>query len=144
MDLDSIIKELSSEDVELSKKCTSISKSLYIYKKQLKFEITSYYFSGIISGTFSMISFIEKLDFLLTNTSPDQRELGVRVFADVLGEIPTDLLNTQQVELISTFFISKLKDHHKVRTVNSLNIVIANIFLGYTTYNKRFNIHCSV
>lgn len=104
----------------------------------------SYDFSGIISGTFSMVSFIQKLDFLLTNTSPDQRELGVRVFADVLGELPTNLLNTQQVELISTFFISKLKDHHKVRTVNSLNMVIANIFLGYTTYNKRFNIHCSV
>lgn len=75
-----------------------------------------------------MVSFIEKLDFLLTNTSPDQRELGVRIFADVLEEIPSDLLNAQQVELISTFFINKLKDHHKVRNMISQAVAIASIF----------------
>lgn len=64
-----------------------------------------------------MVTFIEKLDSLLTNVSPDKRELGVKIFALVLEQIPTDLLNAQQVELISTFFINKLKDHHKVMNV---------------------------
>lgn len=75
-------------------------------------------FLGVISGSLPMVTLIEKLDFLLTNTSPDERELGLKIFAEVLERVPTDLLNAQQVELISTFFINKFKDHHKVIVCN--------------------------
>lgn len=65
-------------------------------------------------GNLHVVNLIEKLDYLLTNVSAESRNLGVNVLAEVLSNVPSDSLNPQEVEVISSFLISKLKDHHQV------------------------------
>lgn len=60
---------------------------------------------------------IEQLGGLLINTSVEKRELGVLVLTEVLKSLPTSFLNLQQCEVISTFFVDKLKDHHQVNEI---------------------------
>lgn len=63
-----------------------------------------------------MLNLIEKLDFLLTNNLSEKRELGLNVLCQIFEKLPMDFLSPQQVEVISIFFINKLKDHHQVLT----------------------------
>ncbi|CAH1154680.1 unnamed protein product [Phaedon cochleariae] len=65
-------------------------------------------------GDLTVLSLIENLGSLLTDTSATKRELGIAVLSEVLNKIPSNCLNAQELSVISSFYAEKLKDLHQV------------------------------
>lgn len=71
-------------------------------------------FSDIIAKKLDLTGFVEACGPFLTSTNVDIRAKAMRLLSSTLVNLPTDLLNSVQLNFISTFYCDRLKDHHSV------------------------------
>ncbi|XP_073846096.1 MMS19 nucleotide excision repair protein [Musca autumnalis] len=68
----------------------------------------------IENKTYDVVKLCESLQFCLTSSSVEKRVQGTLLYSRVLGLLPNDHLNAEQVEVLSNFYAARLKDHHNV------------------------------
>lgn len=61
-----------------------------------------------------MFQVIEQLGGFLTSKDVNIRENGVKSLTIILDKINKSYLNEQEVELLSSFYCERLKDHHSI------------------------------
>ncbi|XP_076255143.1 MMS19 nucleotide excision repair protein [Rhynchophorus ferrugineus] len=79
---------------------------------QISKEITR----DIKCNTLSIVNLIEHLRCLLLNNLYTRREMGVLILCEVLKGLETNMINTEYIDVLSSYFAEKLKDHHQVAT----------------------------
>lgn len=72
------------------------------------------YFSDIVGKRLDLTGFVEALGPFLTSSDVETRVKAMRLLSSTLVNLPTDLLNSVQLNFISTFYCDRLKDHHSV------------------------------
>ncbi|KAL7727200.1 hypothetical protein ACLKA6_004464 [Drosophila palustris] len=65
-------------------------------------------------GAYNISDLAEQLGFALTSTDTEQRVAGTNLLSAVLNALPADLLNSKQLEFLTTFYTDRLRDHHNV------------------------------
>jgi len=73
-----------------------------------------FFLADILSGALTLVKFVEQLDGVLTDLSPDIRKRGTQVLSDILQGLPTNFLSEEELNFISTFYSFRLKDQHEV------------------------------
>lgn len=75
-----------------------------------------FYFSAIASKELTILQLIENLQSDLLHQQATHRCKTVSTVATILEQLVPELkgLNEKEVELITEFFCSKLKDHHSI------------------------------
>ncbi|KAG5892829.1 hypothetical protein JTB14_032423 [Gonioctena quinquepunctata] len=68
----------------------------------------------IKNNRLSILNLIEQLGDLLTNQSPSKRELGIAILSEVLNNLQSNLLTSQQLQTLASFYAVRFKDHHQV------------------------------
>lgn len=86
-----------------------------MFEFYLKFLIIVF-FSVITSRTLSLLQLVEALQQDLLHEQASHRCKTVRALASVLEELSPELKGTseKEIEVITEFFCSKLKDHHSL------------------------------
>ncbi|XP_057321632.1 MMS19 nucleotide excision repair protein [Microplitis mediator] len=84
-----------NNDSKLNKICTDIAKD-------------------IENGKIKLFQVIEQLGGFLTSKDVNIRENGIKSVTIILDKINKNYLNEQEVELLSSFYCDRLKDHHSV------------------------------
>lgn len=57
---------------------------------------------------------VERLSGVLTDINPEIRARGMSFFSKVLFFLPKDYLTEAQLKFISSFYVDRLKDNHRV------------------------------
>ncbi|XP_074095727.1 MMS19 nucleotide excision repair protein [Cotesia typhae] len=70
--------------------------------------------NDIENGQIKLFQIIEHLGVFLTNTDVHTRENGIKTLSLILDNIDKNYLNEQEVELLSTFYCERFKDHHSI------------------------------
>lgn len=71
-------------------------------------------FLGLKSKTYDISQLVEALGIALTSTVTPKRALGTRFLSTCLEKLPSNLLNTTQIDFMAEFYCDRLKDHHTV------------------------------
>ncbi|CAG5075487.1 Similar to mms19: MMS19 nucleotide excision repair protein homolog (Xenopus laevis) [Cotesia congregata] len=70
--------------------------------------------NDIENGQIKLFQIIEQLGVFLTNADVNIRENGIKTLSLILDNIDKNYLNEQEVELLSTFYCERFKDHHSI------------------------------
>lgn len=70
--------------------------------------------ANVVKGIYDVSYVVEQMGFALTSTTVEQRIKGTQLLSLVLEQLPKDYLNSKQMELLTTFYTDRLKDHHSV------------------------------
>ncbi|XP_063979262.1 MMS19 nucleotide excision repair protein homolog [Diachasmimorpha longicaudata] len=70
--------------------------------------------SDIFAGSTKLCEVVEQLGEFLTSTDVSLRENGVRSLSTIIQKLPPDFLTHQEVDLLTSFYCDRLKDHHSV------------------------------
>lgn len=68
----------------------------------------------MISGEVKLLSVVESMQEVLTSQDVTTREHGVDFLSWVLTEIPVNLLTDRELNVILSFYLDRLKDHHNL------------------------------
>ncbi|KAK7867176.1 hypothetical protein R5R35_008373 [Gryllus longicercus] len=71
--------------------------------------------TDVICSKLKLVTLVERLGGVLTDTNPDIRRRGTEVLAEVLQSLPKDFLNETELNYISAFFVDRLIDHYLVQ-----------------------------
>lgn len=85
-----------------------------------------FFLLDIVGKRLDLTEFVETLGPFLTSTNVDLRSKAMLLLSSTLVNLPTDLLNSVQLNFISTFYCDRLKDHHSV-VPNTLTGIVALI-----------------
>ncbi|XP_014255509.1 MMS19 nucleotide excision repair protein homolog [Cimex lectularius] len=77
-------------------------------------DIKSVVVDDVSSGKSTVLSLVESLEPYLVNKNELKRLKGTSFLSDVLQEISQDLLNEDEVKVLTAFFCDRLKDHFTV------------------------------
>ena len=66
------------------------------------------------NNTVSILQLVESLECLLTSTDIVLRRGGCEFLSSVLSDLPPNHMNTQEIELLASFFCDRLLDHHSL------------------------------
>ncbi|XP_066992014.2 MMS19 nucleotide excision repair protein homolog [Anabrus simplex] len=80
--------------------------------------------SDIAGNKLKLLTLVERLGGVLTDTDAAVRARGTHVLSQVLQHLPTDSLSQMECSYLSTFFCDRLKDYHVV-TPSALQGVLA-------------------
>ncbi|XP_033756743.1 MMS19 nucleotide excision repair protein homolog [Pecten maximus] len=69
----------------------------------------------IIDGTITLLELIEGLGKYLTSEETYERSRVVKLLADILHLLPTDILAANEIELLVAYLCDRLKDHHSIQ-----------------------------
>ncbi|XP_072335758.1 MMS19 nucleotide excision repair protein homolog [Scyliorhinus torazame] len=69
--------------------------------------------TGVVDGKYTTLEIVEALGKCLTNSEPRTRGRGVQLLSQVLL-LSYSSLKQKEVEVLATFYIDRLKDHHLV------------------------------
>ncbi|XP_015111644.1 MMS19 nucleotide excision repair protein homolog [Diachasma alloeum] len=70
--------------------------------------------SDILAGSTKLCDVVEQLGEFLTSTDISLRENGVRSLSTIIQKLPQDFLSPQELELLTSFYCDRLKDHHSI------------------------------
>ncbi|EDW15873.1 MMS19 nucleotide excision repair protein [Drosophila mojavensis] len=68
----------------------------------------------LAGGTYTIADLAEQLGFALTSSDTEERVAGTNLLSAVLDALPGDVLNSKQLEFLTTFYTDRLRDHHNV------------------------------
>ncbi|KAK3603029.1 hypothetical protein CHS0354_037777 [Potamilus streckersoni] len=71
--------------------------------------------NGILKKEQTLLELVESLGEYLTSTETSTRARATRLLADVLSQLPFNLLSTKEAEVLTAFFCEKLQDHHSIQ-----------------------------
>ncbi|XP_011297077.1 MMS19 nucleotide excision repair protein homolog [Fopius arisanus] len=70
--------------------------------------------SEILRREITLCEVVEQLGELLTSTDISVRANGVLSLSTIIQKLPQDFLNPQEVQLLTSFYCDRLKDHHSI------------------------------
>ncbi|XP_074641510.1 MMS19 nucleotide excision repair protein homolog [Tubulanus polymorphus] len=92
----------------------------------------------ILQSKLTLVDLIESLGTHLTSEDVEIRKNGTKVLADILHRLPHDFIKESESELLCTFFLSRLKDHHSITPsiLHGLNALSTFVNLPYDAPKK--------
>lgn len=70
--------------------------------------------TDLASKTYDISELVEALGFALTSTNVNDRLNGTRLLSETLYTVPKDVLKSEQLNFLVTFYVDRFKDHHSV------------------------------
>ncbi|KAL1491561.1 hypothetical protein ABEB36_012139 [Hypothenemus hampei] len=76
--------------------------------------ISKNFAKDVLLSQLKILDVIQKLQCLLLSESVPKRDMGVLILSTTLQNLEQHVLNAQELSVLSSYFIEKLKDHHQV------------------------------
>uniref|UniRef100_A0A0A9W535 MMS19 nucleotide excision repair protein n=1 Tax=Lygus hesperus TaxID=30085 RepID=A0A0A9W535_LYGHE len=102
---------------------------------------------GIMKSKLAFPDVLSSLEPFLTSLDVVQRSNGILFLANVLELLPADFLNTDEVDVVSEFFIKKLAEHFSItpHVLKGLSIIVGmENFTDSQVLNLLGNLQCNV
>lgn len=78
------------------------------------FEVMFILILDVFDDKLDITVLVERLSGVLTDVNPEFRARGMHFFSKVLIFLPKDYLTEAQLKFISSFYVDRLKDNHRV------------------------------
>lgn len=115
LQISSLVNQIESNQ-NTDELCSSfVEGTKYTYRLVVPHLITYDSFSADLKNSkLSIIRLVESLECLLTSTDIILRRGGNEFLSSVLSELPSNYLNSQEIELLTNFFCDRMLDHHSI------------------------------